>query len=169
MELDQNLSGSLGEPHQGFLDSGKTTKTPLRMLYAAETQVFKAQYGNLENIRQKLGFSRRKMCQLLLVDPSAWTRWCKDESKVPPHVYRALEWFLALNQKALTSPDLAAVFTARYKVQAGVKSERLVNDHAIMVAEVSLLKAELKKQRLISVMLTAGLFALGIVSILNVI
>lgn len=39
------------------------------------------------------------MAQLLLVDPSAWSRWVKDESKIPPHVIKALQWYLLLEQK----------------------------------------------------------------------
>lgn len=39
------------------------------------------------------------MAQLLLVDPSAWSRWVKDETKVPPHVIKALQWYLLLEQK----------------------------------------------------------------------
>ena len=36
------------------------------------------------------------MCQLLLVDPSAWTRWLK--SGAPPHVYQSLKWLIELRQ-----------------------------------------------------------------------
>jgi transcriptional regulator with XRE-family HTH domain len=116
MELDPR---PLVEPQldvKGFLEGPSKAKTPHSILYAAEIKVFKDQHGGLEDIRKKLGFSRRKMCQLLMVDPSAWTRWMRDEGKVPPHIYRALEWFLALNEKAYTQPDLAAIFTARYKI-----------------------------------------------------
>jgi hypothetical protein len=38
------------------------------------------------------------MAELLLVDPSAWSRWVRDESKVPPHVYRSLNWYLQLRE-----------------------------------------------------------------------
>ncbi|MFN7729046.1 MAG: hypothetical protein ACK5P7_07820 [Bdellovibrio sp.] len=73
-------------------------KTPLRMNYEAQTQVLKVQIGDLEQIREKLGLSQRKMAQLLMVDPSAWTRWVKT-GQAPPHVYRSLQWYLALREK----------------------------------------------------------------------
>ncbi len=116
MELDPIRLDSPRLDGKDFLEGSLKAKTPLSILYAAEIKVFKDQYGGLEDIRKKLGFSRRKMCQLLMVDPSAWTRWMRDETKVPPHVYRSLEWFLALNQKAYTQPEIAAIFTQRYRL-----------------------------------------------------
>lgn len=101
-DLDQNLI-----PDADFL-SGRS-KTALRLTYEAEVRVFRSKYGGLEEIRKNLGFSRRKMCQILMVDPSAWTRWMRDESKVPPHIYRALEWYLALEKKLIHEPELAAI------------------------------------------------------------
>ncbi len=131
--------------HYDSLQENTSTEKPkssLRLIYAAEIKVFRSQHGGLEDIRKKLGFSRRKMCQLLMVDPSAWTRWTKDESRVPPHIYRALEWFLALNSKALTHPELAAVFTNRYRVGGNVNSQ--------LEVQVATLERELKKQQAIS-------------------
>ncbi|NQZ18847.1 MAG: hypothetical protein HRT44_06270 [Bdellovibrionales bacterium] len=69
------------------------------MKYEAEVQAFTKRQGNLEDIRRELGLSKRKMAQLLLVDPSAWTRWTKNEASAPPHVYRALEWYMLLQEK----------------------------------------------------------------------
>lgn len=74
-------------------------KSPLRIKYEAEKSVLRQKLGSLEEIRQKLGLTQRKMTQLLLVDPSAWTRWMRDESRVPPHVYRSLQWYLELVDK----------------------------------------------------------------------
>lgn len=74
-------------------------KTSLRLRYEAEVEVIRKKLGGLEKVRLELGLTRRKMCQLLMVDPSAWTRWTRDETKVPPHVYRALQWYLALIEK----------------------------------------------------------------------
>lgn len=158
MDLDSRLDERPGKRALEYLDGVPFPKSSLRMQYEAETKVFRDQHGGLENIREKLGFSRRKMCQLLLVDPSAWTRWMKDESKVPPHIYRSLEWFLALNQKALTQPDLAAIFSARFKVSspdAGVS--------ASFQREISSLKAELHRQRRVSSFLMAGMLMFGLV------
>ena len=78
-------------------------KTSLRLRYEAESQVIRKKLGDLESIRKQLGLSQRKMCQLLLVDPSAWTRWTRDgaggSDSAPPHVYRMLQWYLALEEK----------------------------------------------------------------------
>ena len=85
---------SIYEPHEG--PAGKP-KSPYRMRYSAEVAILKRTYGDLEQIRQSLGFSRRKICQLLLVDPSAWTRWSKGEA--PPHIYKTLGLMLQMNDE----------------------------------------------------------------------
>lgn len=74
-------------------------KTSLRMTYEAQTEVIKRQLGDLEQIREKLGLSQRKMAQLLLVDPSSWSRWTKKGDEAPPQVWRALQWYMALQGK----------------------------------------------------------------------
>ncbi len=74
-------------------------KTSLRLKYEAEAQVILKKLGGLNGIRLELGLSQRKICQLLLVDPSSWSRWIQDESKTPPHILRALEWHMALMEK----------------------------------------------------------------------
>jgi transcriptional regulator with XRE-family HTH domain len=79
-------------------DIGKV-KTPHRMQYEAQVEVIRRQTGDLEKIREKLGLSQRKIAQLLMVDPSAWTRWTKKGEPTPPHIYRALQWYLILNEK----------------------------------------------------------------------
>lgn len=75
------------------------SKTSLRMRYEAEAEVIKRQIGDLEKIRTNLGLSARKICQLLMVDPSAWNRWTKQGESAPPHIYRALQWFFIANEK----------------------------------------------------------------------
>jgi hypothetical protein len=78
------------------------SKTSQRLKYEAETKVLRRKMGNLEQIRIGLALSQRKICQLLLVDPSAWTRWIKlehDGFSAPPHIYRALSWYLAMSDK----------------------------------------------------------------------
>ena len=74
-------------------------RSPLRLKYEAEVSSLKKRIGSLESIRLELGLSQRKMCQLLLVDPSAWTRWTKSGSDAPPHIYRMLQWYLAVQEK----------------------------------------------------------------------
>lgn len=74
-------------------------KSSLRLKYDAEVLAITKQHGNLEDIRRKLGLSKRKIAQMLLVDPSAWTRWTSADGEAPPHIYRALEWYLLLQDK----------------------------------------------------------------------
>lgn len=75
-------------------------KTADRLHYEAQVQVIRRQIGGLEEIRGKLGLSQRKICQLLMVDPSAWTRWTKSGvDQAPPHIYRALQWYMSLQEK----------------------------------------------------------------------
>ncbi|HAG91367.1 MAG TPA: hypothetical protein DCL41_05820 [Bdellovibrionales bacterium] len=69
-------------------------KSSLRMRYLAEVEIIRREIGGLEEVRNRLQLSRRKQCQKLMVDPSAWTRWCRDESKVPPHIWKML-WMLS--------------------------------------------------------------------------
>lgn len=80
-------------------------KTSLRMTYEAKSQIIKKQLGGLEGVQETLGLSQRKMAQLLMVDPSTWNRWSKNEDFIPPHIWRSLEWYLALQNKI---PGLSA-------------------------------------------------------------
>lgn len=86
-------------PSKNLSNPNDRSKTSLRLRYEAEVRVIRRQLGSLEQVREELGLSRRKMCQLLMVDPSAWTRWMKDESRVPPHIWRSLQWYMALIDK----------------------------------------------------------------------
>lgn len=102
-KLDRlNLLGSKFDSHDyDLLSNSKAerSKTSLRMHFEAQAEVIRKQIGGLEGARLKLGLSQRKIAQLLLVDPSAWTRWLRDESKAPPHIFRSLQWYLALQEK----------------------------------------------------------------------
>ncbi|XGC79358.1 hypothetical protein ACES2L_08450 [Bdellovibrio bacteriovorus] len=80
-------------------DLNPRSKTSLRMHYEAQVSVIQKQLGNLDEIRGNLGLSQRKMAQLLLVDPSSWTRWTKNGDEAPPHIWRALQWYMALREK----------------------------------------------------------------------
>ncbi len=85
-----------------FVDSeGRLkSKTADRLHYEAQVQVIRKQLGSLEEVRGKLGLSQRKICQLLLVDPSAWSRWTKNSvESAPPHIFRALQWYMTLQEK----------------------------------------------------------------------
>ena len=93
-----DVEGQIDAKRYTVIESPKV-KAPLRMRYEAELKVIRMRVGGLEEIRAKLGLSRRKMCQLLLVDPSAWTRWTTKGGDAPPHIYRALEWYLLLSER----------------------------------------------------------------------
>ena len=86
-------------PASDLQNFNQRTKTSLRMHYHAQVNVIQKQYGSLENIRFRLGLSARKMCQLLLVDPSSWSRWVNKGDECPPHIWRALQWYLIVNEK----------------------------------------------------------------------
>jgi len=99
---EQGLNDSLSDSRSEKLKPRKLfkgVKSSLRIKYEAETDIIKRTHGNLEAIRRQLGLSKRKMSQLLLVDPSAWTRWTNEGGEAPPHIYRALQWFLILQDK----------------------------------------------------------------------
>lgn len=64
--------------------------------YLLEKERIQNEIGDLEQIRSTLGLSQRRLCQLLLVDPSAWTRWNK--TSAPPHIFQALKWLLELRK-----------------------------------------------------------------------
>ncbi|QDK45494.1 hypothetical protein DOM22_10200 [Bdellovibrio sp. ZAP7] len=94
------IEGSLNPSFE--IEAGEDTprsKTSLRMHYEAQVSVLRRQMGDLESIRLGLGLSQRKMSQLLMVDPSSWTRWTKQGDEAPPHVWRALQWYSILNEK----------------------------------------------------------------------
>lgn len=95
--LDSKIRADFEE---GAGTSAARSKTSLRIRYEAEVEVIRRQIGSLEKLRSDMGLSARKMCQLLMVDPSAWNRWTKrDGEDAPPHIYRALQWYALLNEK----------------------------------------------------------------------
>lgn len=98
---DEKKGFETGSLNEGFfeIEGGTRSKTSMRMHYEAQVSVIQKQVGNLEEIRENLGLSQRKMAQLLLVDPSSWTRWTKQGDQAPPHIWRALQWYLALREK----------------------------------------------------------------------
>lgn len=86
---------------------GSKPQSSNRINYQAQADVIIKQIGDLEQIRKSLGLSARKISQLLLVDPSSWSRWTQKGDSVPPHIYRSLQWFMALQEKV---PGLSASY-----------------------------------------------------------
>lgn len=99
IEKPEVESESKSDPKTDSLELRDRVKTSNRMHYEAQVAVIQQQIGKLEDIREKLGLSQRKICQLLMVDPSAWTRWLKAEENAPPVIWRALQWYLIIQEK----------------------------------------------------------------------
>ena len=96
------------ETNVSTINSARTSKGKgtYGLAYASTVEQIKKQIGDLESIRQNLGMSRRQICQILLVNPSAWTRWTKSNEGAPPHFYRALQWLIYIhNNRQKSGPD----------------------------------------------------------------
>jgi len=117
-------------------------KTSLRLKYEAESEVIRKKIGDLESIRGQLGLTQRKIAQLLLVDPSAWTRWTKPGEKAPPHVYRMLQWYLALQDKypALDVNFWLNTVAKRPEVE-NQETKALLKEIGILKARIAVLEA----------------------------
>lgn len=139
------------------------TKSSHRMIYESEVTVIKRQLGGLEQIRQSLGLSQRKICQLLMVDPSAWTRWLKTDG-APPHIYRALQWYLQLMDK---HPSLKpALFLADFRSQAPAPQVLAPPDPEVGKIKSSLEQAKIEIKRLKQIYLLALIASMTCLGIL---
>ncbi len=90
---------------------------------------------NLEAARLKLGLSRRQICKLLKVDPSAWTRWMKSPRGAPAHVHQSMEWYLKLVEQ---NPAENAPFMLTQQIESSNKQSEI---------EISRMKKELEHLR----------------------
>lgn len=114
MDMDFNEEIQNDEKSHDF--SSKTrVKTSNRMSYEAQVEVIRKQIGDLESVRLKLNLSQRKMAQLLMVDPSAWSRWVAENDSAPPHIYRALQWYMTLQEQV---PGLNAAYFLQKDTQS---------------------------------------------------
>lgn len=100
-DLSKDLisEGFDGPPLSNPFRADERVKSSTRLQYEAQVRVIRQQIGGLEKVREDLGLSQRKMAQLLLVDPSAWTRWNRPGEEAPPHIWRALQWYLTVREK----------------------------------------------------------------------
>jgi transcriptional regulator with XRE-family HTH domain len=136
--IDQIAGSTLNPIHE--TSGALKAKTSLRLRYEAEAQVILKKLGGLNGIRFELGLSQRKICQLLLVDPSSWSRWIHDESKTPPHILRSLEWYMALMDKY---PG----FDINFWIHSSAKSTSLAFEKTqTLEAELLTQTVELKKR-----------------------
>lgn len=122
--------------------SSRRAKSSLRFRYEAEVQTIKRKIGDLEGIRQSLGLSQRKICQLLLVDPSAWSRWTRTNAEPPPHIYRAFQWYLAAQEKY---PALDVGFWLQTVARSQEPAQHLHHDQKLkeLQEEIRRLQSEL--------------------------
>lgn len=97
METENSVQ-KFTENKQGS-NSNQRSKETLKDLNKTESELIREQIGDIESIRHSLGLNKRRMCQLLLIDPSTWTRWSTGKTEVPPHIYRMLQWGLAVMDK----------------------------------------------------------------------
>ncbi len=137
----ESVTGSFSESKANVTE--RRVRSTSRLQYEAQVNSFIRQHGQIEEIRQKLGLSRRKICQLLMVDPSAWTRWTRQKDRIPPHIYRSLQWYLALEHKMLTQPDLAQWFLREQRVQESAP----IAEFAQMRAQIAELETRSKTMR----------------------
>lgn len=161
MDLDFSAESEI-EGSKALADS--RSKSSLRIHYEAQVQVIRSQIGGLEKAREGLGLSQRKISQLLLVDPSAWTRWVREGENAPPHIWRALQWYLSLKERI---PGLTPQYflhsetrflgdkTSRHqqKIDAEVRKRQLdelkekIKDLESSLLMIEVLKAETKSLR----------------------
>lgn len=128
-------------------------KSSQRINYEAQIEVIKNQIGSLEGVRERLGLSARKMTQILMVDPSAWTRWTKSGGQAPPHVWRALQLYMIVQEKI---PGLSAPYFIGK--DAGVSAELSKKKIEELEAQIAELRIAVKANRITAIML--GLAAL---------
>lgn len=130
-----------------FIENTPSTRarSSLRQRYEAEARVIERRIGGLEKAREGLGLSQRKMAQLLLVDPSAWTRWTQTPQGAPPHVWRALAWYLALQEKY---PALDAAFWLQGVARSADGDRISQNSDEIRAAKLHTRSLEIKIQDL---------------------
>lgn len=95
--FERSFEASFSESSEGL--PVLRAKTSLRMVYEAQAEVIRRQIGELDEVREKLGLNARKICQLLMVDPSAWNRWTRTGQTAPPHIWRALQWYMIVQEK----------------------------------------------------------------------
>lgn len=121
-------------------------KSSMRLQYEAQVRVIRSQIGGLEKVREDLGLSQRKISQLLLVDPSAWTRWTRAGEEAPPHIWRALQWYLTVREKI---PGLTPQYflgsdpkVLHQKTLAELQSERETREARIRELELRIIEIE---------------------------
>jgi len=81
----------------GYMEAQSPThNTQRRQRYEKQADEIRSRYGSLEDMRLKLGLSKRQLAEYLLVDPATLTRWTTGASdSVPLHVYKTMSYLMA--------------------------------------------------------------------------
>lgn len=80
-----------------IIDVIPLTRDSLTVQYIKEKEKIIAEHGSLQEMRLKLGMSKSKIANMLLVKPSTWSRWEKNPEKAPPYIFQSVKWFLMLS------------------------------------------------------------------------
>jgi transcriptional regulator with XRE-family HTH domain len=103
-----------------------SSRSTQRQRFEAEISEIKKRFGGLDDMRKVLGLSRRQICQALMVDPSAWTRWTSNDEAAPAHVYKTLALIMEQN---LRDPKTQTPATTSTKAQGQVSEvENSIDD-----------------------------------------
>ena len=155
--------------------SSERSKTSLRIHYEAQAAVIERQLGGLEGVRSKLGLSQRKMAQLLMVDPSAWTRWNRSGTRAPAIVWRALQWYMILQEKipGLThnyflgsSPDVVKTEMNRKLAEFEQKIQVFRSENDELLLKVFNLEQKVKAWRIGTMIMAVTVIFVGLVWVL---
>jgi hypothetical protein len=147
---------------------GERSKTSLKIHYEAQAAVIERQLEGLEGVRSKLGLSQRKMAQLLMVDPSAWTRWNRPGNRAPGIVWRALQWYMIIQEKipGLThnyflgsSPDVLKTEMNRKLTEFEQKIQGFRSENDQLLQKVSSLEKKVKRWRIGTMILAVSFMA----------
>lgn len=96
--MDLDWAASNTDQNNEKEDNGKKSLSA-RDRNEITASMIKKQIGDIEQVRALMGLNKRKMCELLLIDPSTWTRWTTGKTNPPTWVYRTLQWGLAVMDK----------------------------------------------------------------------
>lgn len=164
MDLASDLNTAIGED----LGKASTKSLTYREKNELTSDLIKKQIGDIEQIRLSMGLNKKRMCELLLIDPSTWTRWCTGKTPVPPLVYRSLQWGLAVMDK---HPEFHPLMISRTNSNDASKSDLKRGDAYNKSENLEYLKLREDFQRLKDTQkkLFLGLLGLGLLSIMLIV
>jgi hypothetical protein len=132
-------------------------ENPHKGPYAVERQQIINEIGDLESIRKTLGLSRRKICKLLLVDPSSWTRWTKPGgADAPAYIYRSLQWSLAIMEKYPEAHPLVRSLSYEKENKVDLLHKKIEDRLSFNRSMSFEIKSELDEMRLINQKISAS-------------